>query len=131
MEKKYVVPLKDAISGVLYGGTGTFNVLIDEDVSGAKQFSLLKNTMNAGVKGGEHKHTDTEHCWYILSGSGTLYVEGESYGIGPEMAVFAPANKMHRLDADPGEDLTYLLICAPPGPEKLLKERGAKAFDEK
>jgi mannose-6-phosphate isomerase-like protein (cupin superfamily) len=49
----------------------------------------------------------------------------------PEMAVFAPANKMHRIDVDPEEDLTYVLIYAPPGPEKKLKEKGAQAFDEK
>ena len=67
MEKKYVVPLKDAVTGVLHGNAGTFRVLIDEEASGAKQFSLLINTMNAGVKGGEHKHPDNEHCWYILA----------------------------------------------------------------
>ena len=53
MEKKYVVPLKDAVTGVLHGNAGTYRVLIDEEASGAKQFSLLINTMNAGVKGGE------------------------------------------------------------------------------
>jgi mannose-6-phosphate isomerase-like protein (cupin superfamily) len=131
MDKKYVVPLKDAVTGVLHGNAGTFRVLIDEDVSGAKQFSLLINTMNAGVKGGEHKHPDNEHCWYILSGKGTMYIEGKSYRIEPEMAVFAPANVMHKIDVDPDEDLTYVLIYAPPGPEKLLKEKGAHAFDEK
>jgi hypothetical protein len=32
---------------------------------------------------------------------------------------------------DPEEDLTYVLIYAPPGPEQKLKEKGAHAFDEK
>ena len=50
MEKKYVVALKDAVTGVLHGRAGTFRVLIDEESSGAKHFSLLVNTMNAGVK---------------------------------------------------------------------------------
>lgn len=129
MGKKYVVPLKDAVSGVLHGKTGTFRVLIDEEISGAKHFSLLVNTMKAGVNGDEHKHVDSEHCWYILSGTGTLYIEGTPYEIGPEMAVYAPADKMHRLVVGPDEDLTYIVVYAPPGPEKLLKEKGERAFE--
>jgi len=129
MEKKYVVPLKDAVTGVLHGKAGTFRVLIDEETSGAKQFSLLINTMNAGVKGAEHKHENNEHCWYILSGRGTMYIEGQSYEIGPEMAVFAPADTMHKIDVGPDEDLTYVLIYAPPGPEQKLKQKGEHAFD--
>ena len=34
MEKKCVVPLKEAITGTLYGGKGTFRILIDEEMSG-------------------------------------------------------------------------------------------------
>ena len=130
MAKKYVVPLKDAVTGVLHGKAGTFRLLIDEETSGAKHFSLMINTMNAGVEGSWHKHDVNEHCWYILSGRGTMYIADESYEIGPEMAVFAPANVMHKIDVAPEEDLTYVLIYAPPGPEQKLKEKGEHAFDE-
>jgi len=129
MGKKYVVPLKDAVTGVLHGKAGTFRVLVDEETSGAKHFSLLINTMNAGVKGAEHKHENNEHCWYILSGRGTMYIEDQSYEIGPEMAVFAPADTMHKIDVGPDEDLTYVLIYSPPGPEQKLKQKGEHAFD--
>ncbi len=131
MEKKYIVPLDEAKTGVLHGNAGTFRVLIDEPASGAKNFSLLVNTMKAGVKGAEHKHEGNEHCWYILSGTGTMYILGKSYKVGPNMAVFAPANVLHRIDVDPGEDLTYVLIYAPGGPEQKLIEKGAHAFDDK
>ena len=98
MEKKYVVPLKEAITGVLHGRAGTFRILIDEETSGAKHFSLLVNTMNAGVVGDEHKH-DVEHCWYILSGKGMMIVDGKSFRVEPDMAVFAPAHKLHKIIA--------------------------------
>ena len=130
MAKKYVVPLKDAVTGFLHGKAGTFRLLIDEETSGAKHFSLMINTMNAGVEGSWHKHDENEHCWYILSGRGTMYIADESYEIGPEMAVFAPANVMHKIDVAPDEDLTYVLIYAPPGPEQKLKAKGEHAFDE-
>jgi len=130
MEKKYVVPLAEAISGVLHGGVGTFRILIDEETSGAKNFSLLVNTTRAGAKGAEHTH-DVEHCWYILSGKGTMYIDGEAYRIEPQTAIYTPANVLHKVNADPDEDLTYVVIYAPPGPEQLLKQKGARAFESK
>lgn len=48
--------------------------------------------MNAGVIGSEHKH-DVEHCWYILSGRGTMLMGGKAFPLEPEMAVFAPAGQ--------------------------------------
>jgi mannose-6-phosphate isomerase-like protein (cupin superfamily) len=128
MEKKYVVALKDAATGTLHGGAGTFRILIDEEGSGAKHFSCLVNTMFAGAKGSEHKH-DVEHLWYILSGKGTFYMAGQTFEVGPDMAVFAPAGMLHRIDVDPKGDMTYVVVYAPPGPEKLLKKHGAHAFD--
>lgn len=130
MMKKFVIPMKDAVTGVLHGGAGTFRVLIDEEISGAKQFSLLVNTSNAGTKGAEHKH-DVEHGWYILSGNGTMYIDGKPFEIEPGMAIFAPANVLHKVDVDPDEDLTYVVIYAPPGPEQQLKKKGERAFEDK
>lgn len=128
MNKKLIITLKDAKTGVLHGGAGTFRILIDEEVSGAKHFSLLVNTSNAGTKGTEHGH-DVEHGWYILSGRGKIYLEGEPHEIAPQTAVFIPANVLHKVDVEPGEDLTYVVVYAPPGPEQQLKERGAHAFE--
>jgi mannose-6-phosphate isomerase-like protein (cupin superfamily) len=128
MGKKFVVPLKEAITGVLHGRAGTFRILIDEETSGAKHFSLLVNTMNAGVKGDEHKH-DVEHCWYILSGRGTMFMGGRSFPVEPDMAVFAPADMLHKIEVGPDQDLTYIVVYAPPGPEQKLKQLGEHAFD--
>ena len=130
--KRYVVNESEGVKGKLPvpGGGGTFNILIDEEMSGAKHFSLLVNEMAPGYKGKAHSH-DVEHCWYILSGKGTMYIEGKPHRIGPDMAVFAPKDVLHRIDVDPEADLTYVLIYAPPGPEKKLKELGAHAFDLK
>ena len=128
MGKKCIVPLKEAVTGVLHGNAGVFRVLIDEEISGARHFSLLVNTSRAGVKGSEHTH-DVEHCWYILSGKGTMYLDGQPHAIEPEMAIFTPAEVPHKVEVDPEADLTYVVIYAPPGPEKLLKEKGARAFD--
>ena len=130
MMKKYAVSLKDAVTGVLHGGAGTFRILIDEENSGARHFSLLVNTSNAGASGSAHTH-DVEHCWYILSGTGTMTMDGEKFRIEPEMAIYTPAGVLHKVDVDPEQDLTYVVIYAPPGPEQQLKKKGAHAFDRK
>ena len=43
--KRYVVNVKEAVTGKLpvAGGGGIFRILIDEETSGAKHFSLLVN----------------------------------------------------------------------------------------
>jgi mannose-6-phosphate isomerase-like protein (cupin superfamily) len=128
MEKRYAVPLKEAVTGVLHGRAGTYRILIDEASSGAKHFSLLVNTMNAGAKGSEHQH-EVEHCWYVLSGRGTMYMEGKTIALEPQMAVYAPARVPHRIDVGPDEDLNFVVVYAPPGPEQQLKHSGEKAFD--
>ena len=125
--KKRVVSIEEGIKGELPGGTGKFNILLDGDRAGTKYFSLLLNEMHAGIKGMEHSHT-VEHAWYILSGHGRIYMEGKVYDIGPGMAIFAPAGVPHKIEVEEKEPLRYVVIYAPPGPEKQLKEKGRDAF---
>ena len=122
MEKKFVVPLKDAVTGSMQSGGGTYRILIDEERNGAKNLKLFRNTLSAGTISSEHKHEE-ESCWYILSGRGTMRVQGESFEIGPDMAVFAPAEVLHQLEAGPEEDLTYLMVNAPPGLERQIRQQ--------
>ncbi|MGI6433025.1 MAG: cupin domain-containing protein [Sphaerochaetaceae bacterium] len=129
MEKKLIYRLDEAQTGELHGNAGIFRVLIDKDMGGAEHFSLLVNTSKAGRVGKEHSHT-VEHCWYILSGTCTFYMDGVPHKVGPNTAIFTPKGVPHYMIIDPDEDLTYIVIYAPPGPEQQLKEKEAHAFDE-
>jgi len=104
-----------------------FRILVDNESCGAKNFSLLVNTMNARAKGSEHEH-DVEHCLYFLSGRGTAYIAEKSFKIEPEMAVFIPSSTPHKIDSG-GEKLTYVVIYSPPGPEQQLKQMEERAFE--
>lgn len=130
MTDKYVVPLEQADTGVLAGGEGTYRILIDQMNCGAKNYSMLINTMKAGATGSNHMHEHAEHCFYILSGSGKILIEGEPHALKPNCGVYVPARTMHQTIADEGEDLTYVVIYSPPGPEKELRKKGAGAFQE-
>lgn len=129
MEKKLVIPVKEAISGALHGGAGIFRILVDKDTCGAEKMSLLVNTAKAGAIGSAHTH-EGEHCWYILSGTATMYIGEKTFKIGPDMAVFTPPETLHKMDVDKDQDMTYIVIYAPPGPEQKLKNKGINAFDD-
>jgi quercetin dioxygenase-like cupin family protein len=79
----------------------------------------MKAGLNCDAKGLGHKH-DVEHCIYGLSGTGGISIDGEVYKVEPNVAVFVPAGAIHYVYADPSEDLTYIVIYSPPGPEKEL-----------
>lgn len=127
MGKRYVVPFSDGVGGDMPVPGGKFKILIDEELSGAQQFSLLINEIPAGHQGGYHQH-EVEHGWYILQGRGTIWIADEAFEIGPEMAVFAPARIPHKMASHGPEPLRYVVVYAPAGPERELRERGARAY---
>jgi mannose-6-phosphate isomerase-like protein (cupin superfamily) len=44
------------------------------------------------------------------------------------MAVFAPAGVPHKMASHGTEPLRYVVVYAPQGPERELRERGADAY---
>ena len=125
--EKYVIPFDEGVAGDLPVPGGSFRILIDEQLGGAKHFSLLLNEIQAGYVGSYHQH-EVEHGWYILQGNGSIWIGDQEYAIGPNMAVFAPANIPHKLASHGPEPLRYVVVYAPQGPERELRERGARAY---
>lgn len=130
-QKGRVIPLEEADTGVLYGGKGKFRILVDEQMCGARNYSMLLNTQPGGAVGSPHSHDEAEHSWFILEGTGTVTLGEESFRIGPGMTIFIPPGLMHGIEADEGSELKYIVIYSPPGPEQNLRARGATAFDER
>lgn len=122
--KKFVVNESEGVKGKLpvEGGGGTFTILIDDEISGAHHFSLLVNEMKPGYKGKEHSHA-VEHCWYILEGTGIIKIAGEAFHIKRGDAVFAPIGVTHSVECTGNRPLRYVVVYAPPGPEKELKNK--------
>jgi mannose-6-phosphate isomerase-like protein (cupin superfamily) len=123
----YIVRSKDGITGELHGGVGTFRVLIDTEICGAKNFSLLLNVTNPHVVGEEHSHEE-EHGFYILEGEGIMEIDSKSFQVGPCTAIFIPAGIPHRLICSGDIPIRYIVVYAPPGPEQQLKQEGKDSF---
>ncbi|MFP6869149.1 MAG: cupin domain-containing protein [Nitrospinota bacterium] len=126
-EKPYRVRRDEAATGDLPvpGGKSMFRILLDEESVGAKQFALLVNEFDPGLTSKAHKHDKEEHAFYIISGTGIIWIEDEPIEVAEGDAVFVPPGKMHEVSSTGDEILKYIVIYAPPGPNVTLREKGA------
>jgi mannose-6-phosphate isomerase-like protein (cupin superfamily) len=60
-----------------------------------------------------HAHKDEDKLYYVLSGSGTFIVDGESKELGEQQIVFAPAGSDHGVENTSGERLKLLVFMTP------------------
>ena len=127
--KRFVVPLREAVTGALpaKGGVGTYRILLDQATAGAQHFSLLHNELAPGSVGSEHAH-DVEQCFYVMGGRGVFTIGGARHEVGPETAVYVPAGVRHQVESVGREPLSYVTVYAPAGPEQDLRARGYQAF---
>ncbi len=122
----------EAASGELPvpGGRSMFRILLDEESVGAKQFALLVNEFDPGLTSTAHKHDEAEHAFYVISGTGVIDVEGEKISVAAGDAVFVPPGKMHQVSSTGDEMLKYVVLYAPPGPNRALRDKGAYGLAE-
>jgi mannose-6-phosphate isomerase-like protein (cupin superfamily) len=93
---------------------GFYRDLITPKTAGSMNFSMHANILSAGVKTADILH-ESEMGWYIMSGRGWITMEGERHAIGPGDALYAPATGgVHFFEVAPEQDLTYVLVFAPP-----------------
>ena len=65
------------------------------------------------TEGGEHYHSAYDENYYVLSGIGTIFMDGASYELCPGAAVYIPAGVVHSLKADPGHTLQFIIFGSP------------------
>ena len=131
-KKSFRVRESEAASGTLPvpGGRSVFRILLDEQSVGAKQFALLVNEFDPGLTSTAHKHDAEEHAFYVISGTGIMNIEGEKISVAPGDAVFVPPGKMHQISSTGDAPLKYVVLYSPPGPNLVLREKGAYGLAE-
>jgi mannose-6-phosphate isomerase-like protein (cupin superfamily) len=55
----------------------------------------------------------TSEIYYILSGVGTMYIEGKSIEVGPECAIYIPPNSIQYIENTGNCELEFLCIVDP------------------
>jgi quercetin dioxygenase-like cupin family protein len=89
--------------------------------------SLMENVVAAHSPGPPlHKH-DFDEAFYMLEGELIFQVEDELFTRHPGEVAFAPRNVPHALANHSDADARYLLVCTPPGLERLFARHAAAA----
>lgn len=66
------------------------------------------------TEGSGHYHLAYDETYYVLSGSGTLTIEGEDYPLAPGSVAVIPSGKVHSLISDAEAPLEFIIFGTPP-----------------
>jgi quercetin dioxygenase-like cupin family protein len=59
-------------------------------------------------------HTGYDEVYYVLSGTGTVTLDGNAHRLQPGSVVVIPAGTSHALEVDAGQELEFVIFGAPP-----------------
>ena len=76
--------------------------------------SLAEATLEPSEATERHYHREMEEIYFVVKGSGTMEVDGETQTVRPGDAVLIPAGAWHQLENNGSSELRILCCCAPP-----------------
>lgn len=68
------------------------------------------------TQGRMHVHKKYDEVYFVLSGMGTMNLQGENHPLRPGAVAVIPAGTPHGLVSDPGERLEFVIFGTPPVP---------------
>jgi quercetin dioxygenase-like cupin family protein len=107
-------------------------LLLDEKSVGASKAALAVVQVGAKAKVALHRHPAAAEILYVLEGHGRLLVPGaEPEKLDPGTAVYLKPGVVHSIDDQSSQKpLRFLQAFAPPGPERVLRDRTKAAGTE-
>jgi mannose-6-phosphate isomerase-like protein (cupin superfamily) len=91
----------------------TIRELLAHRNSSIRHQSLAEALVPPGVRTQPHYHPQTEEIYFILSGTGVMYLANESRSVGPGDAIAIPPEQIHSIENVGTADLVFLCCCAP------------------
>jgi mannose-6-phosphate isomerase-like protein (cupin superfamily) len=88
--------------------------LMHPNASDARHQSLAEATVLPGQTTQEHFHRQTEELYYVLSGRGVMFLNGEERTIEAGDTVLIPPLARHCVTNRGNEPLVFLCCCSPP-----------------
>jgi len=76
--------------------------------------SLAEATLEPSEATERHYHAESEEIYFVVKGSGTLEVDGETRTVRPGDAALIPPGAWHTLENTGTSELRILCCCAPP-----------------
>jgi mannose-6-phosphate isomerase-like protein (cupin superfamily) len=90
----------------------TIRSLLDRTNAPVQKQSLAEASLPAGRATQRHYHRAAEEFYFILEGTGSLEIDGETRAVRPGDAALIPPGAWHQITA--AENLRFLCCCAPP-----------------
>ena len=103
----------DAVEAFITKDGSEIRELLAHRNSGIRKQSLAEARVAPGKSTAPHYHRQTEEIYYILRGTGTMTIDGETRAIGPLDAIAIPPGQIHTILNTGSETLVFLCTCAP------------------
>ena len=100
--------------GPVYGSALSWRTLLDKALTPSSGLTAGVIEMARGAVGKLHWHAQAE-IYFVLSGEGTVEIEGQVHALKPETCVFIPGNACHSLVNTGENDLRIFYVFAADG----------------
>lgn len=102
---------------------GTVKVLSEPQVTDAERFSFGMVVLEPGKGHERHNHPGSEEIIFVMSGEGEQMVDDQPpVKVRPGASIYIPADIYHSTLNTGWEPLRLLVVYAPAGPERILRE---------
>src|SRR5215207_1804501 len=91
------------------------NLFDDKMVSSENKFAIGTQTVAPGCFIREHTHDRNEEIIFVVSGKGSVKLDGEMHAIEPGSAVFLGKNRKHQFINPGPEPFTFVWVFLPGG----------------
>ncbi len=92
----------------------TIRSILDRTNAPVANQSLAEAQLPAGTATQRHFHKLSEEFYFILDGSGSMEIDGETAPVTAGDAILIPPGAWHQITAAPEAGLRFLCCCAPP-----------------
>lgn len=92
----------------------TIRSILDHTNAPVRSQSLAEATLPPGTSTQRHYHRLSEEFYFLLEGTGSMEIDGETRPVSPGDAILIPAGAWHQITATSATPLRFLCCCAPP-----------------
>lgn len=79
----------------------------------SESLSVIEERMPPGTEEARHYHNDTQQVFYILSGTASFDVDGNSFIVKVNESIHIPKKTVHQISNRHDEDLRFIVISQP------------------
>lgn len=102
---------------------GKIKILSEPAVTEAERFSFGMVVLEPGKGHDRHNHPGSEEVIFVMSGEGEQMIDDQPpVHVRPGACIYVPADIYHSTLNTGWEPLRLLVVYAPAGPERLLRE---------